>query len=48
MPFDDFDLFETCEEYYDDAAEFEAKYAEDDDDDYYYDAFVDDEFQLIM
>ena len=29
MEFDDFDLFETCEEYYDDAAEFEARYAED-------------------
>ena len=41
--FDDFDLFISCEEYYDDAAEFEAKYAEDDDY-YYYDAFVDDEF----
>ena len=42
--FDDFDLFISCEEYYDDAAEFEAKYAEDDviedwEDYYYYDAF---------
>jgi hypothetical protein len=30
--FDDFDLFISCEEYYDDAAEFEAKYAEDEPD----------------
>ena len=27
--FDDFDLFVTCEEYYDDANEFETRYAED-------------------
>ena len=42
--FDDFDLFISCEEYYDDAAEFEEKYAEDDaiedwEGYYYYDAF---------
>ena len=43
--FDDFDLFETCEEYYDDAAQFEERYASDDnvvedwEDYYYYDAF---------
>ena len=30
--FDDFDLFETCEEYYDDANEFEIKYANDESD----------------
>jgi hypothetical protein len=27
--FDDFDLFVTCEEYYDDANEFETRYADD-------------------
>lgn len=30
--FDDFDLFITCEEYYDDANEFETRYAEDEPD----------------
>ena len=30
--FDDFDLFITCEEYYDDANEFETRYAEDESD----------------
>ena len=47
MPFDfdDFDLFETCEEYYDDANEFESRYAEDDYVDFF--GFEDDDLDRL-